>query len=66
MNTILWILVAVTYAAMAVWIVRDYRRAFLMYNITYNGSRWVVRDERGRFVAITKSRWTLTALGGGF
>lgn len=66
MNIILWVLVAVTYTAMAVWIVSDYRRAFKLYNITYNGSRWVVRDELGRFVTITKSRWILSALGGGF
>lgn len=65
-NSIVWMMVIVGYALMMFYLVRDYKRAFKMYNITFNGSRYVVRDEQGRFVTITKSRWDIAALGGGF
>ena len=66
MNTIVWLMVVVGYVVMTAYLVRDYKRAFTMYNIKHNGSRYVVRDEQGRFVTITKSRWDIAALGGGF
>lgn len=66
MNIDVLALVVMGYIIMAAYLVRDYKRAFAMYNITHNGSRYVVRDKQGRFVAITKSRWDIAALGGGF
>lgn len=66
MNMTVLLIVIVGYVVMAAYLVRDYKRAFAMYNITHNGSRYVVRDELGRFVTITKSRWDIAALGGGF
>jgi len=33
---------------------RDFLKAKKEYNVTHNGSRYVVRDKKGRFVIITR------------
>lgn len=66
MNTYLYLIMLVAYVVMAAMLVRDYRKAYRVYNIKHNGSRFVVRDKKGRFVTIAKSRWDIAALGGGF
>lgn len=32
------------------------------YHIKWNGSKWVVRDSKGRFVRITKNPWNVLSL----
>lgn len=65
MNQYTIALVIVGYSLIGYVMYRGWVKAHKAYNIHYNGSRWVVRDERGRFVCITKSRWDICSLGGG-
>lgn len=44
-------------------VIHDWNVAHAAYNIKHNGYRWVVRDNKGRFVAVTGSFWSVLKLG---
>lgn len=56
-------LIAIMYVLMAIYMRRDFLKAKKEYNVTHNGSRYVVRDKKGRFVTITRNPFDVMSLG---
>ncbi|AUV57200.1 hypotheticla protein [Erwinia phage vB_EamP-S2] len=56
-------LIIIAYIAMAAFMYRDWLKVKKVYKVKHNGSRWVVRDSKGRFVIITRNPFDIISLG---
>lgn len=56
------ILILISYSLLIVLAAYELRRTYTHYNVKWNGSRWVVRDSKGRFVRITRNPWDVLSL----
>lgn len=63
MNTFTLNIILLGLSIMLYVIARDLIKVLKEYSVTHNGSRWVVRDNKGRFVIISKSFWDVVSLG---
>lgn len=59
----IYAIIFVMYIIMGLYMYNDWKKANKAYSVKYNGSRWVVRDKKGRFVMIGKSRFDVMSLG---
>ena len=57
-----WV-VAFWFSFIAYVLVKDLNRVLKKYTVTHNGYYWVVRDNKGRFVRITRNFWDILSLG---
>lgn len=57
-----WV-VAFWFSFIAYLLVKDLNRVLKKYTVTHNGYYWVVRDNKGRFVRITRNFWDILSLG---
>lgn len=63
MNTFTVTIILLGLSIMFYVIAKDLIKVLKEYNVKHNGKRWVVRDNKGRFVAISKSFWDVVSLG---
>jgi len=63
MNELMNVIVTVGVLVIFFALLGDWHKAIKLYNIKHNGYRWVVRDNKGRFVLVSKSFWDVLKLG---
>lgn len=52
----------ISYVCIAVGLWFNYSHVKRAYNVEHNGSKWIVRDNKGRFVRLSKSVWDMLAV----
>lgn len=54
--------ILIAYLLLAGCLATNWQAVKKHYHVSWNGSRWVVRDSRGRFVRITRNPWDVMSL----